>query len=102
MDAPPLSYGTELIDAVARAVGCGVRAMRQARGMTQHELARRAHTFRPIVCRIERGIHVPDLDTMRVIAMALGVTLEELVRGIDWSAVDAAAKRTLRMEVDHG
>lgn len=87
---------SELQRRLARALGTRIRAYRWARCMTQQELADAAGTHRPIVSRIERGVHVPDLLTFAELARALRVTMRDFVRDIDWRPIDEAAHVSLR------
>ena len=57
-----------------------VRALREAQGMTQAELAKRAGLHRVYVTQLELGIHRNQtLDTLTRLAKALGVSLTELL-----------------------
>jgi transcriptional regulator with XRE-family HTH domain len=63
-----------------RSVGQRVRALREAKGLTQDELATRAGLHRVHVTQIEGGRYEsPRLDTLRRLAKALGVSLAELL-----------------------
>lgn len=88
--------GAELQRVLAEAIGTRIRVLRLARGMTQRELARLIWTHRPIIGRIERGLHTPDLFTVRELARALGMSLRGFVAGIDFQPIDEAARQTLR------
>jgi transcriptional regulator with XRE-family HTH domain len=44
--------------------GFAVTVLRQAEGLTQRQLARRAHTSRPHICRVEIGEHKPTIDSV--------------------------------------
>ena len=56
-----------------------LKRVRQRRGMTQAELARKARVSLPYVGRLEIGRHDPKLSTLRRLAKALGVSVGELV-----------------------
>jgi transcriptional regulator with XRE-family HTH domain len=60
--------------------GSRMKALREASGLTQQELAVRAETNVGVIAAIEQG-KTPDprFSTMRDIAKALGVTLNDLV-----------------------
>ncbi|HET7472229.1 MAG TPA: helix-turn-helix domain-containing protein [Candidatus Limnocylindrales bacterium] len=66
------------IDAERRArelrarLGTDVRTLRERRGLTRSELARRAGLGRMVESRIERGVGNPDLEALGRIALALG------------------------------
>ena len=52
-------------------IGAAIEAMRDRRGWTRIELARRAGLGRMVVSRVERGIGNPDLDALQRLAVAL-------------------------------
>jgi len=64
---------------VALRIGTRVRELRQQKGLTSYELARRAGIARPNISRIERGKHVTSVDTLERLSRALGVTVAELL-----------------------
>lgn len=86
----------QLHDVLGVAIGSCVRVWRLRRGITQTELARRIESHRPVVCRIERGAHVPDLATLRALASALELRWAEFVESVIWQDVDAAALASLK------
>lgn len=54
-------------------------ALREGKGMTQQSLATAAGLPWSVVAKIEQGVTKnPRLDTLRALARALGVTLDEL------------------------
>lgn len=81
---------------ISRSIGQRLRQLRIERGLTLDALAIRALTYRPILCRFERGEHVFRLDTIERLAKALNVAPAELLRSVDWDAVDKAAAASLR------
>ena len=60
-------------------IGEIIRRLREARGLTQTALARRAGLSRMHVIRIERDDISPTLDTVEKVAKALGVTVRTLL-----------------------
>lgn len=68
---------------VARVLGARVREMRKARGLSQADLADAAEMHRPNVARLEIGTNLPTLDTIALVAAALGVAPSELLEVID-------------------
>ena len=57
-----------------------VRAIRQAKGLTQVQLAKRAKIPQGYIAEIENGTKTnPSLDVLRRLAKALKVTVGELV-----------------------
>jgi transcriptional regulator with XRE-family HTH domain len=97
------------------ALGERVRELRLHRKLSQQALAERADLHWTYVSGIERGRRNPGLNTLGSIAVALRVSLAELVKDrgryvgltlIPWS-VSAAARRppltrALHAEEDHG
>lgn len=61
-------------------VAARVVQFRQARGLSQEALAKKARLNRVTLARLERALHPPNLDTLDRIARALGVELADLVR----------------------
>ena len=59
--------------------GEAIKRKREQLGMTQQELADKLFVSRQTVCRWEGGSRCPDLVMSKRIAMALGVSLDELV-----------------------
>lgn len=55
-----------------------IRAVREAAGMTQAELARRVGVTRQTLIAIEQGRYSPSLELAFQIARAFGVGLDEL------------------------
>ena len=62
-----------------RQLGMKVKALRQARKMSQAGLAAKAKLAREFVNRIEAGRQDPSLSTINALARALGVTPAELL-----------------------
>lgn len=58
-----------------------LKAVRKARGMTQQELADAANINRVTIAKYELGQIDPTLESARKMADALGVTIDELVKG---------------------
>ena len=59
----------------ARTFGNYLSRMRKAQGLTQAELAEQLHVTDKAVSRWERGIGLPDINTLEPLADALGLTL---------------------------
>jgi len=55
-----------------------IRAWREYFGMTQQELARRAGMTQPALARLEKSGSKPRISTMKKIASAMDITLEQL------------------------
>jgi transcriptional regulator with XRE-family HTH domain len=64
----------------AEQFGAVVRKLREARGMTQEQLAERAEVSATYVGFVERGDNVPTLTIILHLASALDVRASELLR----------------------
>ena len=60
-------------------VGRNVRAIRQARGMTQEQLAEKSGFSQQYISDLERGRRNPTVVTLHDLAQALGSTPIELI-----------------------
>lgn len=74
----------------ARTFGNYLSRMRKAQGMTQAELAEQLHVTDKAVSRWERGIGLPDINTLEPLADALGLTLADLMHCRSPEEADAA------------
>jgi transcriptional regulator with XRE-family HTH domain len=70
-------------DPVLIAFGRSVRKCREARGMTQEDLAEAAGLDRSYISGVERGGRNLSLGSIARIAKALGTAISDLTRGID-------------------
>jgi len=66
-------------DDAAGHLGANVRALREARGLTQQQIAKAAGVPRPTWANLESGAANPTLAVLVRVAGALQVSLEELV-----------------------
>ncbi|MGH2371583.1 MAG: helix-turn-helix domain-containing protein, partial [Chloroflexota bacterium] len=87
-DSPlrPIGHGpAHPADQAARAFGRLLVAYREARGLSQRELAERLGWEQPNLARLEAGTHTPTLATLNRIAGRLGieVILRIAPEGID-------------------
>ena len=64
-------------------VGNRIREIRKEKGFSQEELAARADLDRTYMTSVECGRRNISILNLHKIAKALGVTLEELFRGIE-------------------
>jgi transcriptional regulator with XRE-family HTH domain len=77
-----------------------LRARREARGLSQAELSRRAGVRRTHIVALEQGKHDPALLTLRRLADGLGMDVADLVRdlaGEPFTAPDAPLARRLQL-----
>lgn len=63
-------------------IGRLVRALRQARGLQQADLARLTDLDQSTICRLEEGRQSPHADTAARLARALGVPVSELLGSV--------------------
>ena len=85
-----VQVGRRLQEQRAR-IGAAIEAMRDRRGWTRIELARRAGLGRMVVSRVERGIGNPDLDALQRLAVALDRPLVVSFGGADRAETPADA-----------
>lgn len=64
-----------------REFGPRVRAYRDKRGLTQHDLARAVGVTLMLVSRWERGVHLPAADKVAALARVLHVSTDALLLG---------------------
>jgi len=65
-----------------RQLGVKLKSLREAKGLSQGALARKARITREYVNRLEAGRHDPTIGTLQRLARALGVSLSELTGGL--------------------
>ena len=64
---------------VESAVGARIRSFREAVGMSQGELASRVFVSRQTVINWEKGKTLPDIERVRLLSAAFGVTIDALL-----------------------
>ena len=69
--------------AISLRVGERLRALRVAAGLTQQQVAERTSKHRPLVCRLEKGVHQQRLDQILAFARAVGVKPSEILMVLD-------------------
>ncbi len=62
-------------------IGHNIKSFREAKGISQNELAERLSVTRQAVSNWECGKSEPDIDTLHKISDILGITIEELIYG---------------------
>ena len=62
-------------------VGDNIKRLREAKGISQRQLAREAGISQPLLCQIERGTKNPSLPVGVALAAALGVPVKEMALG---------------------
>jgi len=68
---------------VLLALGKRMRQLRATQGFSQEGFADHCGLHRTAVSLIERGKRVPSLKTLLTISTGFGVSLSELLRGVD-------------------
>lgn len=63
-------------------VAPSVAQLRLKKSWSQAELARRAETSQPYIARLELGKVDPQISTVRKLAVALGITVADMVHAI--------------------
>jgi transcriptional regulator with XRE-family HTH domain len=66
---------------IGRRVGRNIKAIREAKGWSQEELAHQAQLHRTYVSGVERGVRNPTLTVLERFAVALKVTVGSLIDG---------------------
>jgi transcriptional regulator with XRE-family HTH domain len=57
-----------------------LRKLRQAKGLSQEELAHLANIDRTYVSSLERAVYSPSIEVLEKLAHALGVQPEDLIK----------------------
>lgn len=70
-------------DALLKRFGATLRALRKAKFSSLEDFALEANLNRVYVYYLEQGKREPGLGTLMVLAETLGVSLDELVEGLD-------------------
>jgi transcriptional regulator with XRE-family HTH domain len=73
----------------AERLGKNLWMARRRAGYSQVALGTLCALHRTEIGHLEKGRRVPRVDTLMKIAAALDVRVEELLRGIEWTAPDA-------------
>ena len=68
---------------MARRFGERLQRLRRGAGLSQLDLSVATGVSTPFISGLERGIRQPSLQSLLKITGGLGVTLEDLVRGLD-------------------
>ena len=68
---------------LAEAFGARLYDLRRGAGLSQERLAHNSGMSVPVVSGLERGIRQPSLQSLTKLAAGLGVSVEDLVRGLD-------------------
>lgn len=85
-----------LPNAVTRAVGEQLRLSREAKGLTQEDLAAKAEVERSRVSKVENGIVNASTLSLAAFCHALGITLSELFANVKLAHPPSIEGGTLR------
>lgn len=75
----------EVSEQVASIVGTNLARLRQARGLSQEEVADRADLHRTEISLLELGKRTPRIDTVVRVMGALGIDAAEAFAGATWA-----------------
>lgn len=75
----PTDPTPDWVPARRRAIGRRIAQERQGQGLAIDDIAERTGLDRKTVMTVEAGRHAPTLDTLLLVAAALGLPLAELV-----------------------
>ena len=64
-------------------LGMRIKFLRQKRKWSQEDLALNANVNKNYICDLENGRRNPSLEILERIAIGLGISLEELFKGIE-------------------
>jgi transcriptional regulator with XRE-family HTH domain len=65
------------------ALAVRIRSERERKGISQEDFAENCGLHRTAIGLLERGKSIPRLDTLLLVAQSLGLTVSELMRGIE-------------------
>lgn len=70
-------------DPILAALGHNLARLRSQAGLSQDQLAEKADLDRTYLSGIERGVRNPGIKVVIRLARALGVTLDQLCKGVE-------------------
>ena len=70
-------------EVVQQALGKRIRQLREKKGWSQEDFAARSGLHRTFVGNIERGLKNTTILTLLMIAHSLGISVSELLRGLE-------------------
>jgi transcriptional regulator with XRE-family HTH domain len=82
-----------------RCIGVRIGAIRRRRGLTQAELAGQIGRTANSVSALERGRNQPTLDTLRVLAAALGVPMRDFLAPAGEAGTESPKRAALFSEL---
>ena len=73
-----------------------LKKLRQETGINQNQLAEQLHVTRQAISNWETGKTQPDIETLTQIAEIFGVSVEQLIYGLDYKKESAESKEWTR------
>jgi transcriptional regulator with XRE-family HTH domain len=77
------NLGGRSMEEILVALAVRIRSERERRGVSQEDFAENCGLHRTAIVLLERGKSIPRLDTLLLVAQSLGLTVSELMRGIE-------------------
>jgi transcriptional regulator with XRE-family HTH domain len=71
------------VEEILLAFGARIRSERERKGRSQEDFADDCGLHRTAIGLLERGKSIPRLDTLLLLSQGLGLTVSELLRGIE-------------------
>lgn len=62
---------------INKTLGCKIKYLRKARGLTQEQLAERCNLSVHHISGMERGLHAPSIGTLENLAVSLNVPIRD-------------------------
>ncbi|WP_417459014.1 helix-turn-helix domain-containing protein [Kordiimonas sp.] len=87
------------MDNLKKTIGQRIKLLRSARGLSQEQLAEEIGRGISSISKLERGIMMPGIDTLVLLAGSLNCSLDDLVQPLDASA-KRGKNRNERMSLD--
>lgn len=81
---------------IKQRVGIRIKTLREQRGIKQKQLSQAIKRTPEAVYQLEHGVSLPNFETLLRLRTALGITLSELMEGIDGE--DITPERAMLME----
>lgn len=78
---------------VADQFAANLKRCRRLADLSQEAAALRASLHRTEISQLERGLHVPRIDTLVKLMAALEVSADDLLAGIEWMPMASTPER---------
>lgn len=77
------NVGGRSMEEVLAALARRIRSERERKGISQEDFAENCGLHRTAIGLLERGKSIPRLDTLLLVSQSLGLSVSELLRGIE-------------------